>query len=88
MSRAWPADDVVLSQRCCLMSPTCVQVMYTSKSKINSCTGDPEWPLDAYRYERPMGPMTAGRLTRDIWRKSHQWCARPGRVTQGLGSRD
>lgn len=57
------------------MLPTCVQVMYTSKSKINSCTGDPEWPLDAYRYERPMGPMTAGRLTRDIWRKSHQWCA-------------
>ena len=71
MARRWRGAV----RQCCLMSPTCVQVMYTSKSKINSCTGDPEWPLDSYRYERPMGPMTAGRLTRDIWRKSHQWCA-------------
>ena len=48
--------------------------MYTAKSKINACVNDPDWPLDVYRYQRPMGPMTAWRLTAERWRKSHQWC--------------
>ena len=49
--------------------------MYSAKSKINSCTGDPDWPLDVSRFQPPMGFETAGRLTEDRWRKSHQWCA-------------
>ncbi|KAK9845205.1 hypothetical protein WJX81_000030 [Elliptochloris bilobata] len=67
---------LLLSESCAPLYPPAVvyqQAMYTSKSKINSCTGDPDWPLDTYRFERPMGPMTAGRLTKDMWRKSHQW---------------
>ncbi len=49
--------------------------MYSAKSKVNACTGDPDWPLDVYRFQPPMGFETAGRLSEDRWRKSHQWCA-------------
>ena len=52
------------------------QAMYSAKSRVNACTGDPDWPLDVYRYQPPMGFETAGRLSEDRWRKSHQWCAR------------
>ena len=51
------------------------QAMYSAKSKVNACTGDPDWPLDVYRFQPPMGFETAGRLSEDRWRKSHQWCA-------------